>query len=155
MSETLTKKQQAEQEREEACEHLREVFKPGDTVKTILRHVSRSGMSRRISVVACEDGSPRDVSWYVAKAMGEPVKGRAGHVQDVGITVGGCGMDMGFHLVYGLSHTLYPSYTCPATERYGDVRCPSSEHVNPGPTKDRFGPSVVHTDSYALNHAWL
>jgi hypothetical protein len=29
-------------------------------------------------------------------------------VQDVGITVGGGGMDMGFHLVYNLGRVLWP-----------------------------------------------
>lgn len=48
---------------------------------------------------------------------------RNGHRQD-GIIVDGCGMDMGFSLVYSLSHTLYPEYTC-----IGE-NCPSPEHGN-------------------------
>lgn len=41
----------SKQEREEAVAQLRKMLKPGDTVHTILRHVSKSGMSRRIDLV--------------------------------------------------------------------------------------------------------
>ena len=41
-----------EKERDEARERLLEMLRPGDTVHTILRHVSRSGMSRSISPVS-------------------------------------------------------------------------------------------------------
>lgn len=34
---------------------LREMLKPGDTVTTILRSVSRSGMARRISCIIARD----------------------------------------------------------------------------------------------------
>lgn len=37
--------------KDEARKRLKEVLKPGDTVYTILRHVSRSGMTRHISLV--------------------------------------------------------------------------------------------------------
>ena len=43
----MTKAQKAE--RDQARETLRKYIKPGDTVWTILRHVSRSGMQRRIA----------------------------------------------------------------------------------------------------------
>jgi len=49
-----TKAQQAEAA--EAAEDLRRILKPGDTVWTVLRHVSRSGMRRRIDMVKIEDG---------------------------------------------------------------------------------------------------
>lgn len=43
-----------------------------------------------------------------------------------GLVVGGCGMDMGFHLVYELSHALYgEGYAC-----LGKGKCPSNYHVN-------------------------
>jgi len=119
---TLTKQQQSE--REEAIAELRELVKPGDTIRTILRHVARSGMSRRISLVISDGEDVRDITWLAAKAMGDPVKQRGQYVQDAGLYVGGCGMDMGFHVVYSLSHTLYPTYAC-----IGD-RCPSNDHSN-------------------------
>lgn len=94
---------QAELERQEGITRLREILKPGDTVYTILRHVSSSGMSRQISPVVIIDGKPDDISWEVAK-LGI-WKRKYPHDS---LTVGGCGMDMGFHVVYELSHVLFP-----------------------------------------------
>jgi len=104
----MTKAQTAE--RKQAIEQLREWIKPGDTVYTILDNVSRSGMSRAIRVVLleCHDGqaNTRHPNWAVGKALGLRHWKRNGREQDA-LVVGGCGMDMGFHLVYELSHVLY------------------------------------------------
>lgn len=90
------------QERITAMEYLREVFPSGATVTVDLAHVSRSGMQRGIKVLAV---SPRDgiqdASWAVARALDWRLH-RVG-----GVKVDGCGMDMGFHLVYSLAHALY------------------------------------------------
>lgn len=95
-------------EAEEARERLREIIQHSDTVYTILRHVSRSGMRREISVrvFVGDDGVPMYLDALVARALGE----RVGAHQ--GIIVDGCGMDMGFDLVYRLSIALF----CP--EKY-------------------------------------
>ena len=85
---------------EEALTALRDMLPPGTTVHTILRHVSRSGMMRHISVIGPNN---EDITWQVARALGEKINPKTG-----GIKVGGCGMDMGFHLVYSLSYRLYP-----------------------------------------------
>lgn len=100
---------------EEAQTELRRMLPPGSTVQTILRHVSRSGMTRAISPVV--DGE--DATWLVCKAF--PFFKR--NARHDGITVGGCGMDMGFWLVYELSHALYPD----GFECAGDGRepCPT------------------------------
>ena len=58
----MTKAQMAE--RDEAIANLREILKPGDTVYTILRHVSKSGMSRVIDAV--EDHAAREVGVHDA-----------------------------------------------------------------------------------------
>lgn len=105
-----TKKQR--QEREEAAAKLREFLSPGDTVYTVLRHVSRSGMSRRIDLYAFKPGDEGRppvklwLSYLAAKALGWRLASR-----DDGIVVGGCGMDMGFHLVSSLGYTLWPNGT--------------------------------------------
>lgn len=105
MSATATRKQ----ERDEAIEQLREALSPGDEVYTILRHVSRSGMSRSISLIinaTNSDGvgvSPWDISYLAARAMGDRVDRDRG-----GIKISGAGMDMGFALVYNLGRTLWP-----------------------------------------------
>lgn len=91
----------------ESIATLRKLLKPGTTVYTTVRHVSASGMSRRISLFVAVKGTIQPITWDVARALGESVKGRAGYVQDVGLTVGGCGMDMCFHVVNSLSYILH------------------------------------------------
>lgn len=97
-------------EKQEAIEKLREWIKPGQTVYTILRHVSKSGMTRHISVlVPWTDEKTGEVRFIhpnhaVSKALGWRLTTTGG--SDC-LVVGGCGMDMGFHLVYTLSCVLY------------------------------------------------
>ena len=138
MTKTLTKRQVAE--RDEAIGELREIFKPGERVTTLLRHVSRSGMQRSISVLHGDT----DVSYLVATALGDRVDKWGG------VVVPGCGMDMGFHLVYALSRTIYPVYDC-----LGDRTCPSNEHVNRGPRREDYSVGNAHSDGYALGQRWL
>ena len=61
-------------ERDGARETLRELLPPGTTVFTVLRHVSRSGMSRSIDayLVTEHDGQPdhRWLSRLISKATG-------------------------------------------------------------------------------------
>jgi hypothetical protein len=128
----MTKAQKAE--RAEAIARMHEWVKPGDTVYTILRHVSRSGMQREIGVVLMlPDDRKRDLdarhggmtpvdlhpNYPVAKVIGARVGKRDGVIMD------GCGMDMGFALVYELSARLYP-------DGYGCIGegCPSNDHGN-------------------------
>lgn len=124
-------------------EYLLECIKPGDTIYTKVLSVSRSGMSRKIMVlIAGTDGEIRNISWNVAKACGmRPTKDHDG------ITIGGCGMDMGFAIVYDLSYTLFPDgFEC------SGPGCPSNEHVN----GDRnYAPHRHVTAGYALRHEWL
>jgi len=133
-------------EMEDAREHLRELLPPGATVKTILRHVSRSGMMRAISpIVDCED-----VTWLVVQAFPKRFKFNRKHG---GITMGGAGMDMGFALVYNLSHYLYTDgFECIGdSERYSE-RCPSNDHSN----GDRdYTPHLHKSGGYALRQEWL
>lgn len=140
--------------RQESLEHLRNLLKPGDTVSTILRHVSRSGMQRRISAVIARDGEVIDITWHAARAMGESVKQRGAYVQDAGIVMVGCGMDMGFALVYNLSYALYPNgFTCPGES------CPSNDHSNDrseAMRRENFaGHKHTGDGGYALKHKWL
>ena len=85
--------------KDEALADLREIFPVGTEVRTILRHASRSGMTRAISVI-----SPglRDVSYLVSRVTGFKMDPK-----HEGLKVGGCGMDMGYHVVYSLSRALY------------------------------------------------
>jgi len=116
------------------------MLKPGDTVYTVLRHVARSGMQRRISciVIDKETGSPFQIDWLVSWATGERLDR-----EKEGLVVGGCGMDMGFHLVYNLSRSLFPDGYKPkdAGKQYGRNGRPADE-------TDKDG-------GYALQQRWL
>jgi hypothetical protein len=110
---------------EESKEYLLNILKPGDTVWTGLKHVSRSGMSRRITVhhIARADNI-QNITLHVARAGGFAL---AKNSYDHEIVMGGVGMDMGFALVYSLSSSLFPDgFKC--TGKPGC--CPSNDHTN-------------------------
>lgn len=127
----VAKKDGETAEREQAKDDLRKLLKPGATVYTILNHKSASGMSRCISLaIGQKDGSILKLDYLVAKARGEHIDNTHG-----GLKVGGCGMDMGFHLVYNLGCMLWPN----GTKKPHGTR-------NGAPDKD---------GGYALKHTWL
>jgi len=138
----LTKAQK--QEREEAIKTLREWIKPGDTLHTTVTHVARSGMQRCIKVFRTyvEDGAAHihEVSYLAARAMGYHVHERHG-----GLIVGGCGMDMGFHIVYSLGQTLFPEGM---TGWVSSIRESQAKRENPNATGETSG-------GYCLKHSWL
>lgn len=148
----MTKQQQSE--REEARETLRGMVMPGDVVHTILRHISRSGMSGVISVHVIGQAEATWLSGLVERAVGYKM-----HRHYEGLVVGGCGMDMGFSVVYELSRVLYP-------DGFGCVGegCPSNDHSNgdrdytPEGAADGDGERVRHWHNdggYALRQRWL
>ena len=142
----MTKAQQSE--RDEYVAKLRETLKPGDTLHTVLRSVSRSGMSRVIDVFHFykdEKGEIRQewLSYWIAKAcrLSFKTEGREG------IKIAGCGMDMGFEIVYTLGRTLWPNgFEC------AGEKCRSNDHSN----GDRNREPHAHSDGgYALRQEWL
>ena len=100
--ERLTAKAGKAAMRSQACAELREILKPGDTVYCVLRNVSRSGMSRQIDFYA--EGM-QYLTGYIAEACDYP-RHKGGPLK-----VGGCGMDMGFSVVYNLGAVLWPNGT--------------------------------------------
>lgn len=97
----MTKKQK--QEANEAIERLRQLIKPGDRIYTILRKRSSSGMSRVIDCkVVGDDGSILHIGYDVALALGY----KWDQTYE-GMRVGGCGMDIGYHVVCSLSSALF------------------------------------------------
>ncbi len=137
-----------------ARDYLREILRPGDTVYCVLRHVSRSGMYRRISLLASpKGGEPFEISRYALR-LGIGSRPRRGE----GVGVGGAGMDMGFALVYELAQTLWPQgFGC-----IGDS-CPANDHSNGDrdytPHGDMGHGAYNHwhkqAGGYALRHKWL
>lgn len=113
--------------REQAKQHLRKLLKPGQTIYTILRHRSSSGMSRSISLVIPTKDGIQSLDYWIAQAKGESIDQKNG-----GLKVSGCGMDMGFHLVYNLGRMLWPN----------------------GVKKGREG-QPDKDGGYALKHQWL
>ena len=169
----MTKAQKAEQA--EAIAKLREWLKPGDTVYTVLEHVSASGMSRTIKVVipyiryqcdVCGSDKADDVTvgdccrtgavGVVLACSGHYTRATVDHIHPNhsvalaldykrdnargrdGIKIGGCGMDMGFAIVYALGRKLFPEgFKVNGRGRNGDT----SGWDNDG--------------GYALKHRWL
>lgn len=87
---------------DEAQNRLRELIKPEDRIYTIVRHVSRSGMLRVISVLIIDNGEIRDISWLTAKALDTPYDRKR-----EGLRVSGAGMDMAWHQSYLLGLALF------------------------------------------------
>jgi hypothetical protein len=113
---------------EQVKNELRKRIKPGHTVYTQVKTVSRSGMSRVISCYIIEAGRIKCIDGAVSDATGTPwTRG--------GLKVSGCGMDMGFHLVYNLGACLWPDGT-------------PEPHGSRNGTPDSSG-------GYALKHEWL
>lgn len=133
-----------EREEAEAIVTLKELLKPGDTVYTTLKHVSRSGMQRAIDVHIIRDNEPRWIASLVAKALGWSF-----HEKYEAVKVDGCGMDMGFHLVHSLSYVLYRDYECP-----GEGKCHASYHQGKH-YRDYTTEKVHKNDGYALVQKWL
>lgn len=121
---------------------LRKLLKPGDTVYTVLRHRSASGMSRVIDVFVIrkteygrKEYEPRRLAHMVARALGRTYDDRY-----EGVKSNGVGMDMGFELIYNLGRALFPN----------GFKLRKGEHGRNGDTSgfDKDG-------GYALNHKWL
>lgn len=141
-------KQVKAREQAEACERLRGIFTHPAImpVYTSLRHVSTSGMMRVLKVHVAQNDEILNLSGWVADATGSSWSDRYD-----GIIRRGCGMDMGFDLVYSLSRALWPQgYPCDGRH------CSSNDHSN-SPYPERSSESAFHhTDGgYRLQHKWL
>lgn len=102
---TASKKEQKALDVEYAREQLlTHYLTEGATVYTVLRSVSGSGMSRTMSLKVVENGKIIDLTYYAATVLDYPLTEVNG---SRAMRVGGCGMDMGFHVVYSLSRSLF------------------------------------------------
>jgi len=102
---TLTKREKIN-EREHSRDRLTALLNTGDTIYTVIRSVSASGMSRTMSLYVVKENRLINITYYVANLL-------EWRLVDVNgsrvMRVGGCGMDMGFHAVYTLSRVLFTS----------------------------------------------
>jgi len=129
-----------EQDKQESKEFLFNLFK-GDLeagkkpkIYTVLRSVSRSGMSRKIDVYYFKGDSKIYLNYHIATLTSFTLDRQSGAVK-----VGGCGMDMGFNLVYNFSYALF-----------------SGEDIAKFKIKGRNGDEFETKDAgYILNQEWL
>jgi len=105
------------------------------TIYTILRHVSSSGMFRLIDVYAIKDNKPLYLSGLVSVLTHYKCDGKR-----QGLRVSGCGMDMGFAVVYDFSNAVFPKGF-----KYRKGEC----HRNGDPS------SIDKDGGYALKQEWL
>lgn len=148
----------SKEEKAEALATLRALCPPGTTVYTKLNHCSRSGMSRSITPMVLINNVPRYMAWSVAVLFNQSLD------KYDGLTISGCGMNMGFHLVYTLSRILY-------RDGFGiEMTKPRAKPITPK-TKDeaaalfargyrsrgRNGDASGWDDDggYALNQCWI
>lgn len=103
-----SKAAQARRSKAEAADMLRRYLQPGSVVYATVRTVSRSGMSRRIDLYTIATDADRDggrpwlayLSGLAGAVLGWPVN-------DDGVRVDGCGMDMRHHVVECLSFAIF------------------------------------------------
>jgi len=115
--------------KEQVKTELLQRVKPGQTVYCNLKSVSASGMRREIGLLIVENGEIHNISFAASIVTGRKLSNKGG------IVCNGCGMDMGFDLVYGLGSALWPTGTpAPHGKRNGE--------------EDSAG-------GYALRSAWL
>ena len=107
----MNTKAQNAADKAEAIEKLKGMLRERQTVYTVLRHVSASGMSRSIDAYIICDNQPIWLSYWAGKALGYKTDNKRG-----GLILNGCGTDMGFDLVYNLSATVFAG-----TDRAGYV----------------------------------
>lgn len=121
-----------EARREYCIAELLKLLQPGDKVYCLVRSVSSSGMSRKMSLYIVRDNDIRSITSYVADIL-------QWGIDDKGyLKVSGCGMDMGFHTVYTLGRYLFrDGFKVEGRGRNGDT----SGHDSDG--------------GYALKHEWI
>lgn len=115
--------------RAQVLRDIKKIVKPGQTIYCTLRHVSASGMQRRISLHTIHKGELVSLDFSTAILTGRTRSDKGG------IVCNGCGMDMGFDLVYSLGYAIWPKGTPkPHGRRNGE---PDSD------------------GGYALKHCWI
>lgn len=125
----------------ESIKRLRKICPPGTTVYTVLRHVSRSGMMREISLYVIRKGELRSITWDAARALKNPIN--RGH-SFWALRVSGAGMDMGFHVVNSLSYALH------GYKSKGDGAAPDAQGIPFHKTRPGH-----YRAGYSLNQRWM
>ena len=99
MEREMTNKNNEKQK--EALRELKEMIKENETIYTILREVSRSGMRRKLSVLIVRDNRIENITYLVANALDYKLN------EDGHLIIDGTGFDVGEYVVYQLSLKLF------------------------------------------------
>lgn len=91
--------------RQEAMIKLARIFDNTSTVYVVQKSVSKSGMTRRLRLYTC--GLARSGEYEMLNITADVADLLGWSINELGIKVTGCGMDMHFHTVYTLSSILY------------------------------------------------
>lgn len=83
--------------KQEAKKELLDIIKPQDTILIVIKSVSQSGMCRRMRVLTKDFN---DITFWVSRACDISMN-------DVGLKIDGCGMDMTFWLADYISQVLW------------------------------------------------
>lgn len=111
-------------------------IKPGYTVYCVLEHVSASGMTRRIKFLVPSIERRNGEGVHVIRNVSPLIADLTGYrLKEGALVVQGCGMDMGFAVVYDFGRALWPDGT-------------------PKPHGTRNG-EPDSDGGYALKHQWL
>ena len=84
---------------------LLKMLKPGQKVYAQIKHVSASGMSRSVALYVVHEDDLVSITCQAARLLG------TSRDKHDGITVGGCGFDACFDVVYRLGLSLWPDGT--------------------------------------------
>ena len=117
------------------CDLIKKLRQQRPKLHTQLNHVSNSGMFRLISVKWIKNGDYLTLDYLVSKVTGYKQDNKRN-----GLRVTGCGMDMGFAVVYDFSNVIFP-------DRFKYRKNEWHRNNDPSPI-DRNG-------GYASKQAWL
>jgi methyltransferase-like protein len=85
----------------EAFEYFKKNLTLNDTIYCIIRHVSKSGMTRHIAFFDIKDNQTSFLNTRIADLLGYKM-----NKHHDALVVGGCGMDMAFSVVNNLQETM-------------------------------------------------
>jgi len=119
-------------EREVIIKELKKIIEKGKRkIYQYVTQVSSSGMSRHIKSFVIIKNEPVSIDWYIARVLSYISR------DDKGIKIVGCGMDMGFSLVYDLGRVIYPN---------GDKKTITGRNGDTEPETD---------GGYLFKHNWI
>lgn len=103
-----------DEEQKKSFDTLKDWLTKSKKIYTKLVHVSNSGMFRLISVYLIKENEPYCLDYFIHNLGIEKRDSRR-----EGLRVSGCGMDMGFHVVYNLMSAIFgPKYDWQKEKRH-------------------------------------